>query len=146
MGFTADRLLQVRLDARAAGYDAKDVGALHRLLLERVSAIPGVRSTASVDGRLMHGTSTSMAIPLPGLVQRDREMWDAIGVGLQFFETMDIELVRGRTFTAADFSVTSFQRLPRSLDPDGWPSSCGRNGPFIINEAFVKRYYRTPIH
>jgi predicted permease len=142
MGFSADRLLQVRIDARAAGYKEDQVDVLHRLLLERIGAVPGVRLTASVGNPLMQGSSSSMAIPLPGLVLRGREMWDTIGVGPQFFETMGIELVRGRTFTAADFA-SDF--VPARV-PSGSPrltELLRRMGPFVINEAFAKRYYPT---
>jgi predicted permease len=141
IGFSADRLLQVRIDARVAGYKEEQSGALFRLLLERVSAIPGVRSTATVGTPLMQGTSTSMAVPLPGLVPPNDEMWDAVGVGPQFFETMGIEVVRGRTFTAADFK-RDFVPAPASgsASPE-LIAFLRRNGPFIINEAFARRYY-----
>ena len=45
----------------------------------------------------------------------------AADVGPSFFETMDISVIRGRTFTAADFAQE-------------------RRG-VIVNEAFVKRYF-----
>jgi predicted permease len=144
MGFSADQLLQVRIEARNAGYKEEEqerTAALYRLLLERVRAIPGVRSTASVGNPLMHGSSTSMAIPLPGLEHPGNEMWDAVGVGPQFFETMGIELVRGRTFTASDF-LGDYVPAPVS-GPGVRPLAefLRRNGPFVINEAFARRYY-----
>ena len=141
MGFSADRLLQLRIDARAAGYKEEQTGALHRLLLERVSAIPGVRLAASVGDVLMRGSSTSMAIPLPGLERRNDEMWDAMGVGPHFFETMGIEVVRGRTFTAADFM--SEYVPPPSSGPGSRQRAdfLRRTGPYVINEAFARRYY-----
>jgi hypothetical protein len=89
----------------------------------------------------MQGSSTSMAIPLLGLERRNDEMWDAMGVGPRFFETMGIELVRGRTFTAADF-LNDYRpapgldlRIPQLAD------LLRRMGPFVINEAFARHYY-----
>ena len=144
MGFSADRLLQVRIEARNAGYKEEErerTAALYRLLLERVSAIPGVRSTASVGNPLMKGSSTSMAIPLPGLERPTDEMWDAIGVGPQYFETMGIELVRGRTFTAADFASEYVPAPNLGLGSRQIADFLRRTGPFVINEAFASRYY-----
>ena len=43
VGFGADRLLQVSLDTRGAGYGRGQVGPLQDRLLARVAAVPGVR-------------------------------------------------------------------------------------------------------
>ena len=140
MGFSADRLLQVAIDPRVAGYKENQIATLHRLLLERVSAIPGVRLTTSVGHPLMQGSGTSMAIPLPGLERRGDEVWDAINVGPQFFETMGIELVRGRTFTAADFTSADVPP-PVSRPGSRLAERSRRIGPLIINEAFARHFY-----
>jgi predicted permease len=142
MGFSPDRLLQVRIDPRGAGYKEEQVPALNRLLLERLSAVPGVRMTTSVGDSLMQGSSTSMAIPIPGLERRNHEMWDALGVGPQFFETMGIELVRGRTFTASDFAA-EYVPPPVAHGPGSREilDFVRRTGPYVINEAFAKQYF-----
>ena len=44
VGFVPDGLLQVSIDTRGAGCGPGQVGALQRRLLDRVAAIPGVRS------------------------------------------------------------------------------------------------------
>ena len=49
-------------------------------------------------------------------------MWDSAEVGPSFFETMGIPVVRGRTFTAADFAGD-------------------QRGLFVVNEAWVRRYF-----
>ena len=142
LGFSADRLVQVRIDARVAGYQEDQVEPIHRLLRERINAIPGVRLTSTVGDPLMQGrTSMAMAIPLPGLVRRDDHMWDALRVGPQFFETMGIQLVRGRTFAGADFAS---DYVPAPVSGPGSRQQAEflrRNGPFVINEAFAKQYY-----
>jgi predicted permease len=138
LGFHADPLLQVAIDPRAAGYPEEQLGSLQRVLIERVGALPGVRSTTSVDSRLMQGSSTSMAIPIPGLERRGDEVWDGISVGPQFFETMGIELVRGRGFTAADFSG---EFTPPLTGPSSGSRFVRRAAPFVINEAFARHYF-----
>jgi putative ABC transport system permease protein len=49
-------------------------------------------------------------------------MWDGADVGPAFFETMAIPVLRGRTFTAADFAGD-------------------QRGLFVVNESWVKRYF-----
>jgi hypothetical protein len=98
--------------------------------------------TTSVGDSLMQGSSTSMAIPIPGLERRNHEMWDALGVGPQFFETMGIELVRGRTFTASDFAA-EYVPPPVAHGPGSREilDFVRRTGPYVINEAFAKQYF-----
>jgi hypothetical protein len=44
VGFDPDHLLQVSIDTRGAGYGKGQIGAVHSLLPERISAVPGVRA------------------------------------------------------------------------------------------------------
>ena len=55
VGFTAESLMQVSLDSHGSGYRQDDIRGLYRLLLERVSAIPGVRAVAGVRSPIMRG-------------------------------------------------------------------------------------------
>src|SRR5262245_44527155 len=146
MGYGTERLLQVTLDPRFAGYEEKQMPALARQLLERVGAVPGVRSVSRTSWPLMIGSSTSMGIPLPNLPDRPgmSGMWDAVDVGPRFFETMGIAVVRGRVFTDADFSsdtVDFASDRHRSETASEWQSRWRRMGPYVVNESFqTKRY------
>ena len=55
VGFNPDNLLQVLLDTRGSGYQRGQVGPLHRLLIDRVSAIPGVTSVTTIRNQIMQG-------------------------------------------------------------------------------------------
>jgi predicted permease len=121
VGFNPDRLLQVSIDTRFAGYKEGQVGAVYRLLLERVAAIGGVSSVTGVRNPVMRHSLSRSLIRLPGLQLRQGEMWDSAEVGPSFFETMAIPVVRGRGFNAADFA-----RGP---------------GVYVINETFAKHYF-----
>jgi predicted permease len=121
IGFNPESLVQVSLDTRGSGYGQGQVGELQRLLLERVSAIPGVRSVTSIRNPLMSGSGSRCGMSMPGLTLGPDEALDCTDVGPSFFETMNIPVVRGRAFTAADFAQA--------------------RGYVVISEAFVKRYF-----
>ena len=121
LGFNADRLLQVAIDTRGAGYREGQVGAPYRLLLERIGALAGVRSVTAVRNAVMRNARTMMAIQLPGLQRQGDEVWQAAEVGPDFFETMGYTLVRGRTFTATDY------------DSD--------QPAFVVNESFATHFF-----
>jgi predicted permease len=121
VGFNPDRLLQVSIDTRFAGYKEGQVGAVYRLLLERIAAVGGVSSVTGVRNPVMRHSLSRSLIRLPGLQLRQGEMWDSAEVGPSFFETMAIPVVRGRGFNAADF-----ERGP---------------GVYVINETFAKHYF-----
>ena len=104
VGFNPDRLLQVSIDTRFAGYGKGQVGDVYRLLLERVAAVPGVESVTGVRNPILRHSLSKMAVRLPGVEFGQGEMWDGADVGPAFFETMAIPVLRGRTFTAADFA------------------------------------------
>src|SRR5262245_9192832 len=55
----------------------------------------------------------------PSELSRD-DNWDSAEVGPDFFETMGISVVRGRTFDAGDFQ---------------------RRDVYVVNETFARHYY-----
>jgi predicted permease len=121
VGFRPESLLQVSIDTRGSGYRQGQVGALYRLLLDRVSTVPGVRSVTGIRNSVMLGDGSRMSAPIPGRILGPDEGWDSVEVGPSFFETMGIALLRGRTFQAADFAQQ--RRL------------------VVISEAFAKYYF-----
>lgn len=121
VGFKPDSLLQVSIDTRGAGYREGQVGGVTRLLLERVGTIPGVQSVSYVRNSVMRNASTRMAARMPGLnIDPDTDVWESAEVGPAFFETMGMPILRGRTFSPADFA----EERP----------------VFVANESFVKRF------
>ena len=104
VGFVPDGLLQVSIDTRGAGYGPGQVGALQRRLLDRVGAIPGVRSVTAIRNGVMHSTGTRSRVTLPGRALGSDDAWNGAEVGPAFFETMAIPVLRGRAFTDSDFA------------------------------------------
>jgi predicted permease len=121
VGFDPKGLLQVSIDTRGAGYGQGQVGDVHRLLLERVAAIPGVRSVAAIRNAVLRNSGTRSSITMPDLPLGPEEGWDSAEVGPAFFETMGIRVVHGRVFTAEDFERQSRVK--------------------VISEAFAKHYF-----
>ena len=121
VGFDADNLLQVTIDTRAAGYRDGRVGAVHQLLLERVAAIPGVTSVTSIRNQIMRHSLSRGLMRMPGFTPPDGDFWETADVGPAFLETMGIPLLRGRSFTPADFERGG--------------------GAFVVNEAWVRKYF-----
>jgi predicted permease len=121
VGFEPNSLLQVSIDTRGAGYREGQVGGVTRALLERVGAIPGVQSVSYVRNSVMRNASTHMAARMPGLnIDPDTDVWESAEVGPAFFETMGMPILRGRTFSTADFT----EERP----------------VYVANEAFVRRF------
>jgi predicted permease len=106
-GFRTDTVLFVSVELRSLEfrYDEARARRFYDEVLERVEAIPGVRSAAwSVDTPLERMTLLTFFLPEetplsdpPNWIQTD---CDIVTPG--YFRTMGIRLLRGRTFTKAD--------------------------------------------
>jgi predicted permease len=123
VGFNPDQLLQVSLDTRGAGYGPGQVIGLYRLLLDRVATVPGVRSASGIRNSLMRGglSRTSFRSLGPGRMLGRDDVWDSADVGPSFFETMNIPVLRGRTFNADDFARGQAR--------------------VVVSESWVRRYF-----
>jgi predicted permease len=102
-GFDRDHLLTVRVFTHLAGYSQPQLTSLSRELVERVEAIPGVRSAALASCELASGCGDASDIFLPGVPHTNGET-DAQErfVSQEFFATSAIPLVQGRLFADSD--------------------------------------------
>lgn len=136
LGFSADRVVGVEVTLPMATYpDTAAAAAFGERALEKLRAIPGVRNTGAT-GRLPgdRTTGVGIAINLPG----DARPADApprfaslLSASPDYFETMGIQLVAGRAFTAADRRgappvVILSESAARVLWPDGTNPIGGR--------------------
>ncbi len=129
-GFQVNNRLMVSLDLQILGYSESRGEAFYGQLIDRVKALPGVRS-ASIADHLPLGferTDTAVAIngyqPPPGLPGIPVSL---MNVGPGYFHTMGTPLLRGREFSTRDNNTSP--------------------GVVIINEAMARRYWagRDPI-
>ena len=125
-GFERTHLLLADIGEHLAGYAPHQVSALHQTLLDRLSAIPGVRSAALSATPPISGGAWSSNISLSGYTPGPKENMVSIlnRVSGQYFETAGISIVAGRGITPADtanslkVAVVS-QTLARKYFPKG---------------------------
>ena len=129
LGYPAERLLMVRVDFRAAGYDAARREAALRRLLERIARLPAVRAASASQLGLFTGGESSNTIAVEGHVPSgDDDRSSAVDVvGPAYFTTLGIPIVRGRDIGEADVQGTA--------------------GACVVNEGFARRFFagRDPI-
>jgi len=120
-GFDRDHLVTVRIDTHLVGYLPAQLASLSRRLIERVEAIPGVRSAALVSCELASGCGDASDIFLPGVPHTNGET-DAQErrVSHEFFATTAIPLIQGRTFADSDT-----EKSPKVV---------------VVNETFVRQF------
>lgn len=107
-GFKPDNLLLFEISPPASRYPAgKDV-QLHAQLEQRVAAIPGVEQVApGLVPYIAENMANSDFLPEGETFnQKRRQAEDTNEVGINFFQTMGIPIVAGRSFGAADTAAS----------------------------------------
>ena len=75
VGFDRQHLLVARLDPQAAGYELKDLPELHRRILDRVRALPGVTSASLSGNGPFSGSRTTSGFEVQGYMRgRDERL------------------------------------------------------------------------
>ncbi|HEY6320804.1 MAG TPA: ABC transporter permease [Thermoanaerobaculia bacterium] len=103
-GVARASLVLVAIDPHLLGYDANRLPALFPRLVERLEAVPGVRSASLSNFRLLGGGSWDENVALPGYTPRPDEDTDVQlrVVTPRYFETVGLPLLAGRAFGPAD--------------------------------------------
>jgi predicted permease len=104
VGFNRKNLLLFSIDPRTSGYSGQRLAAFYRDVLERVAALPGVRSTSFSQYALISDNYSMNDISIEGYKPKPQDRMDVgvLGVGPRFFETMGIPVVLGRSIGAQD--------------------------------------------
>ena len=122
-GFARDKVLVVSIDPKRAGYKPEQLGSLYQQLLDRASALPGVRSASLALYSWLSDMEVLQNVTVPGYTPQPGER-TAVQVNLagpRYFETEGMTLLLGRDFGARD--------------TEGSPHVA------VVNEALVRRFY-----
>ena len=124
LGFNPDPVLNVILNPYWAGYDTRQTKDYYRELGRRVRAWPEVQSLSFAFSVPLGYYSAGTAVYVDGRPVNRGEQLPVIGTNFidgDYFETMQIPIVRGRTF--------------RESDKEGAPLVA------IVNETMVRRFW-----
>jgi predicted permease len=108
VGFDSDNLLLVRIRPAMSGYDTARTIELYRTLLERFTAMPGVRGATLSQPALLSGSISSTDIfvdgrdpaATPGTLGQNEIYY--LTVAPTFFEVMRIPVLKGRALSDRD--------------------------------------------
>jgi len=123
LGFNRTNLLVVTINPRVAGYKPEQLNTLYEKLLTHIDALPGVRSsTISGAPPMFHGNWGS-PITILGRPTRPDDAVNTLlnRVAPNYFETLGIPLLRGRTIGPED-TATSLKAV-------------------VVNKTFADRYF-----
>jgi predicted permease len=124
-GFDRNGVLVAAVSLRNAGYGGDEYGAVHRDLLTRLRAIPGVQHVGSSDITPISGSAWNNRIQVEGYTpkaNRDDAIVYFNEVSDGYFSAMGTPLLAGRDFDQRD-------------RPSGQPVA-------IVNEAVVQKFFR----
>jgi putative ABC transport system permease protein len=129
LGYSKERLVTIRVDVQAAGYDVARQSTAFEDLRARIRAVPGVRGVTYSNNGLFGGGDNGDQIIVEGYTPTGRDdngsRYDAVGPG--YFSTLGIPVLLGREITEED--------------------RAGGRMVCVINETFAKRFFagRNPI-
>ncbi|WP_047496942.1 ABC transporter permease [Terriglobus sp. TAA 43] len=122
-GFERSQLLLAEFSASLAGYKPSQSPGLHQQLLDRLSALPGVKSVALAATAPISGGNWSSDIAIPGYIPAPKESMNSKlnRISGRYFETADIRIVAGRAINETD--------------------TASRQKVAVINQAIAKHFF-----
>lgn len=126
VGFATDHLITFGLEPNLAGYSKEAVLPVHRRILERLAALPGMAGVGATDDPELADNGESGNISVQGYTPSEGEDMNAERpfVTPDYFSTLKVPLLAGRAFTDAD-------------DTTHAPVA-------IVNETLAKRFFGSP--
>jgi len=122
-GFRSDGVVVATLDPALQGYSVIEARELYQQLMERTAAMPGVESVALAEMLPMSLGTQQWGAGIegyePGETERMNLDYNFVSPG--YFETMGIEVLRGRSFA--------------------WDDTANAPGAIIVNETMARRYW-----
>jgi predicted permease len=119
-GFETRNLLHFSISPAQVGYTEEKLPALYDELQQRLEALPGVTAVSYANGVLLDGSLWSSQVHIQGTPENAQVATNMLAVGPDYFATMHIPMVSGRTLPANE--------------------ARSRSDVAVVNEAFVRRY------
>ena len=101
-GFNQENLLIARVGFNRLKIDPANRLAFRGQVLERIKATPGVKDVSEMDSIPLTGGGRGNAVWLEGRTSADKVDASFNRVGVDYFKTLDIPLVSGRSFSTTD--------------------------------------------
>ena len=101
-GFNQENLLIARVGFNRLKIDPANRLAFRGQVLERIKATPGVKDVSEMDSIPLTGGGRGNAVWLEGRTSADKVDASFNRVGADYFKTLDIPLVSGRSFSTTD--------------------------------------------
>jgi predicted permease len=121
LGFTPDHVLLVNIDPELAGYNSEGLPGLYQELIDRINALPGVRSASVGMTSPMSGSWGGFEVSVEGQPPPSGGgAPQAVAVGPRYFETEGMRIIAGRSISAQDMGSSA--RVA------------------VVNQAFVRKY------
>ena len=140
-GFPVERLIGFKLDPSLNGYSSDRAKIFYQRLTGDLDSIPGVKSAAIADVRILEGDEWDSSLTVEGYKATSGHTPQPFmnAIGPNYFATIGVPILAGRDFTIKDRAV-----VPHSVgsEPDmRVPTTV------IINESFAKKYFagRNPL-
>ena len=154
-GFDTRSILLFGVNPAAAEYTDQKTAQLYTDLQQRFASLPGVISASYSADALLSGNHSSDNVHLDGAPPKSNVSTEWLAVGPDFFSTMRIPLLAGRTFTPADFASAAATNATVTAAADASAKVAGSAGPLnvnpseaqaapapvIINEAFARQFF-----
>ncbi|HUL72072.1 MAG TPA: ABC transporter permease [Vicinamibacterales bacterium] len=124
VGFNTQNLALFSVDPRLNGYDPARAGAFYRDVGEAIRGLPGVRAVSWSGTAFLSGSTSTSEMFIQGRPVQGKsglEMW-MMTVSPEFFDTLQIPLLRGRRFDTRDVQPKAASVV-------------------IVNETLAKKYF-----
>ena len=128
VGFDAHNLVIFGINPTLAGYKDEQIDTFYRDLQGRLAETPGVKSASYSRVPLLSNSLMITGFRLPGASDNREVQSDVLRVGADFFSTMQIPFLAGRSFEPPDFAIAA--QTPPAKVPL----------PVVVNQAFVQKY------
>src|SRR5271156_2943315 len=127
LGFDPDHVVNFTMDPVEIGFNQQQTRDFYKTLLARISSLPGVVSASTAtatpmgyynngDTLTIEGYQPPAGQPLPSAIYNT--------ISTDYFRTMQVSLLRGRTFTDADGENSQYVAiLSESMAKKFWPDA-----------------------